>query len=43
MTSMTALAMAQLTGFPPKVLKYSMPVEANDWATSLVVTTAATG
>ena len=43
MTSMTAEAMAQLTGLPPNVLKYSTPVEANDWATAFVVITAATG
>ena len=42
-TSSTAEAMAQLTGFPPKVLKYSTPVFKKASATSLVVTTAAIG
>ena len=43
MTSMTALAIAQLTGFPPYVLKYSTPVEAKLLAMADVVITAATG
>ena len=34
--------MAQLTGFPPKVLKYSIPVFLKLSATSSVVTTAET-
>ena len=39
---MTAEAIAQLTGFPPKVLKYSIPVLLKLSATSIVVTTAET-
>ena len=42
MTSRTAWPIAALTGFPPNVLKYSMPL-LNDAATSGVVTTAANG
>ena len=42
MVLITALPMAQDTGFPPKVLKYSMPVTKAS-ATFLVVTTAAKG
>ena len=42
-TSRTAEAMAQLTGFPPKVLKYSIPVLKNESATAFVVITAAIG
>ena len=42
-TSRTAEAIAQLTGLPPKVLKYSIPVLKNESATALVVITAATG
>ena len=43
MTSKTAEAIAQLTGFPPKVLKYSIPVLRKESATAFVVITAAIG
>ena len=42
MTSRTASPISQETGFPPKVLKYSIPL-ANAAAISGVVTTAASG
>ena len=43
MTSKTAEAIAQLTGFPPNVLKYSIPVFKKESATAFVVITAAIG
>ena len=43
MTSRTAEAIAQLTGFPPNVLKYSIPVLRKESATAFVVITAAIG